>query len=315
MPKTSARDLLRQTRKQRQQHQQRGPGNTAQSALKELAARDEFARIVAGTLHCQLCTAQVKPADTVGWSVHTKSRRHLQNIASRPAESSPGAAKRNHDDVSDHLEQRLNIDTALADSEVVAGDDDQPEQHTETKRRRVDGLVAYGSDEESDEENDTGDMSDGEGDGGEESDSARQTDSTAEAGKLPKGFFDDGIEPTVTDTDEVDERPDRVGMPAEPADHEKQLDDSLAAFESEIANLAGPSDLEEAKPADDLETQAEVWTSRTRHLAQLHSIVKAGMGEMDPNEDKSRAMDEGSSEESSSGEECAELTSWRSGCY
>ncbi|KAJ2845459.1 hypothetical protein IWW36_004774 [Coemansia brasiliensis] len=147
---------------------------------------------------------------------------------------------------------------------------------------------------------------------------------------LPAGFFDDGIKPAEDDTNMdsgnnnatkatgAQSKAPESELSANATDQNKELLESLAAFETEIAELINIDEL----PADDLisdsdinqeidlDSQAKKWSERTQHLVHLQSIIKQGLEALDPNESKS-SMDEDSNE--SSEEEYSEFTSWRTG--
>ncbi|KAJ2567546.1 hypothetical protein GGH12_000239 [Coemansia sp. RSA 1822] len=323
MAKASARELLRRSREQKKQQQQKGnAGSVEQNSLAEIVRQDSFAKAGAnGTLHCSLCDTLVKPTSAVGWSVHAKSRRHVQQITDNSANATQNPTKRSHDevavgaDVSDNLALRLTInqDTKI---ENMSLDKDQVEDEIETKRQKVGDLVMYGSDEDSEDEKD------------------EQLEDITTDGGLPQGFFDEGIEQTTDDADEAGEVAESPKLPdgffdisKEPTTkpqiplNKMQLTDSLAAFENDIADLAEtiePIDIDKSKSepeelVDDLETQATKWVSRTRHLAKLHSIIEEGAREMDADEDSAESMREVASDMSSGDEDYAEFTSWRLG--
>ncbi|KAJ2146634.1 hypothetical protein IW136_000483 [Coemansia sp. RSA 678] len=316
MAKASARELLRRSREQKKQ--KFDTGSVEQTSVAEIVKHDLFAKASAnGSLHCSLCDTLVKPASAVGWNVHAKSRRHIQHVSDHSANATQNPTKRSYDkvavgsDVSDNLAQRLTIDRDAKDASL--GLDKDEEDATETKRRKVDDLVMYGSDEDSEDEND------------------EQPEDITTDGGLPQGFFDEGVEKTtdedsvLSETAESPKLPDGFfDRPNEPKAkpqmpiNKMQLSDSLAAFENDIADLAETTELVEIESktepeelVDDLETQATKWVSRTRHLAKLHSIIEEGAREMD--EDDAESVREEASDTSSGDEDYAEFTSWRLG--
>ncbi|KAJ2426212.1 hypothetical protein GGF47_002243 [Coemansia sp. RSA 2524] len=318
MAKASARELLRRSREQKKQQQNGNTGSVEQTSVAEIVKHDLFAKASAnGTLRCILCDTLVKPASSVGWSVHTKSRRHIQHVSDHSANATQNLTKRSHDevavgsDVSDNLAQRLTIHQDAKNASL--GLDKDEEDATETKRRKVDDLVMYGSDEDSEDEKD------------------EQPEDIATDGGLPQGFFDEGVEKTTDEDNVLSKTAESPKLPDGFFDSPKEptakpqipinkmlLTDSLAAFENDIADLAEttePVDIEsKVEPeelVDDLETQATKWVSRTRHLAKLHSIIKEGAREMD--EDDAESVREVASDTSSGDEDYAEFTSWRLG--
>ncbi|KAJ2502626.1 hypothetical protein GGH96_000912 [Coemansia sp. RSA 1972] len=320
MAKASARELLRRSREQKkQQQQQKGnTGSVEQTGLAEIVKHDLFAKASAnGTLSCRLCDTLVKPASAVGWSVHTKSRRHVQHITENSANATQNPTKRSHDevaigsDVSDNLAQRLTIDQDTKDASL--GLDKDEEDESEAKRRKVGNLVMYGSDKDSEDEKE------------------EQPEDIATDGGLPQGFFDEGVEKSM-DEDNVSGKaaespklPDGFfDSPKEPTAksqipiNKMQLTYSLAAFENDIADLAEitePLDIESKNEPEelvgDLESQASRWANRTRHLAKLHSIIEEGARGMV--EDDAESMRDVASDTSSGDEDYAGFTSWRLG--
>ncbi|KAJ2809536.1 hypothetical protein H4R20_000038 [Coemansia guatemalensis] len=372
MSKASARDLLRKAREQRKRQLRQGGGsNSGKSSLAALASNDSTIGIsISGTLHCNTCKVEVKPADAVGWSAHSKSHRHQSNLQQVAAT----AAKRGHDgnaesnpaDVSENLAAQLNIAQDTSDS--VSKADEGAQQPADAKRRRVNELATYDNASDSDSSSNNSCNSSAEADG-----------VSSDAGALPSGFFDEGVvraefsdeeekqdtncktKDSLSNADNVrrssissSQHPtvlkDKVNSSAEralpnaykghlnngngrmmgtsdarsaqeTAEHTKNLKDSLAAFESEISNLANPDSEQQQdsddtklsdKPSDYAHSQEERWNQRARHLAQLNTIIQEGMQGMNPGETLDTAADDDTSEGTSSDAEYAGFTDWRS---
>ncbi|KAJ2830876.1 hypothetical protein FBU31_002413 [Coemansia sp. 'formosensis'] len=291
----SARDLLRRAREQKKQQQK--VASSADTNTSQLAGLSSDARLDKGNLFCRICNVQVRPADISSWKIHVASRRHQQ---SKPA-------KRPHepDGISDI--SKLSI-------EPEAGETAKRQKLEDEEAQQPTVLVGYDSDE-SEEAEDTAESKPDDGD----------------ASGLPAGFFDDGVEPAAHNEGDGEQaalpsgffdNPDdeKAALASAVAEPDTTLDERLAEFESEIANLAEPTaappDAEEddAEPSEEteLEHQSEMWRQRTDKLIHLRSIIKEGIRDMDQGEQEPRAEDM-SEDTGDSDSEYAELMDWRSG--
>ncbi|KAJ2084037.1 hypothetical protein H4R24_000386 [Coemansia sp. RSA 988] len=389
MPKASARDLLRKAREQKKQQLQQSSGSSNASSRLTALARIEPSMCIndSGTLHCNKCRVQVKPADAVGWSVHSKSHRHRNILQQTSVTAAPfTTAKRGRNinvessptEVSDNLATQLNIARDMRNS--VSEINESAQQTANAKRRKISGLVTYDNASDSDSSTNKSLSSNIETDDASSNDSAdnAQADIVA-AGALPSGFFDEGVrhaefsdgednheangdrksnlaemdnvrrasissnQHTAAEEGKIDNSAERAlpklynsswssgnDQTADSSDvetaqktvkHATNLKDSLAAFESEISSLAihGSSqqqignDLSSLEgPSDYDHGQEDQWSQRTRHLAQLNSIIQEGMQEMNPDESADAAADGNTSESASSDADYAVFTDWRS---
>ncbi|KAJ2809533.1 hypothetical protein H4R20_000035 [Coemansia guatemalensis] len=195
MPKASARDLLRKAREQKKQQLRQGSrSNNGKSRLAALASNDPSIGINAsGTLHCNVCMVQVKPADAVGWSIHSKSHLHQSNLQ----QVSATAAKRGHDgnaesnpaDMSENLSAQLNIMQNTSDS--VSKADESFQQPADAKRRKINELETDDNASDSDS-----------GSNNSRNSSAEANDVGFNDGALPSGFFDEGVVRAESSDDE-----------------------------------------------------------------------------------------------------------------
>ncbi|PIA13369.1 hypothetical protein COEREDRAFT_89648 [Coemansia reversa NRRL 1564] len=386
MSKASARDLLRKAREQKkQQLRQSGESNAGRNSLTALATIDPSIYVNnSGTLYCKSCKMQVKPGDAAGWSVHSKTHRHQNNMQRIAAtDTSLTAVKRVRDkileghteDVSDNVAAELNIvhNTSDPDSKV----NDTTQQPADAKRRKISNLVTYGSDSDSSSENSRNSSKGADNFVSSAPVDNAKTDTTA-ASVLPSGFFDEGVM-RVESSDEEDKHDtdckteskfselnnvhgtlvsssrnsvalkgkyftnteeelsnlDKGGqdntngqitgtmeemVSQKTLVHTTNLEDTLATFEIEISKLAIP-DSEQQPNGDTTELpdesgdnsyKEERWNQKTRHLAQLNSIIKEGMQEMDPEEFVDSVSDDSTSDGISSDAEYADFTDWRS---
>ncbi|KAJ2906311.1 hypothetical protein GGI21_004056 [Coemansia aciculifera] len=268
-----------------------------------------------GKLYCRICNVQVKPADISSWKIHTASRRH-QHQAS--------GAKRHRDEPSNDDTSGMSKLSILEEEEDAVAK--RPKINTEAATASL--LVAgYESDSEMSEARSLIDDS--------------EPEETAGGGRLPAGFFDDGVQPdAVSDDDEGQkalpsgffDNPDEqlaAETGATPGSHAvvaaEMLDERLAEFESEIAeltntesNIATGVDLEpgSGEEAVELKELSDIWRQRTDKLFHLRSIIKDGIRDMDlkPAITKDNVDDTNSSSGSSSdSEDFSELTDWRAG--
>ncbi|KAJ2831640.1 hypothetical protein GGI24_001513 [Coemansia furcata] len=290
----SARDLLRRAREQKKQQQK--VASSADTNTSQLAGLSSDARVDKGNLFCRICNVQVRPADISSWKIHVASRRHQQ---SKPA-------KRPHDPDGISDISKLSI-------EPEAGETAKRQKLEDEGAQQPTVLVGYDSDESEEAE-----------------DIAESKPDNGDASGLPAGFFDDGVKPTAHNEDDGEQAalPSRFFdntdeekaalAPAVP-EPDTTLDERLAEFESEIANLveptAAPQDAEDdAEPSEDteLEHQSEMWRLRTDKLIHLRSIIKEGIRDMNQGEQEPRAEDM-SEDTGDSDSEYAELMDWRSG--
>ncbi|KAJ2809532.1 hypothetical protein H4R20_000034 [Coemansia guatemalensis] len=186
MPKPSARDLLRKARKQKKQQLRQGSeSNNGKGSIAALASNDpSISSNVSGTLQCNACMVQVKPADAVGWSVHSKSHRHQSNlqqvVATATKRGRDGNAESSPTDMSDNLAARW--DTAQNTSDSVSKVDESAQQLSDAKRRKMNELATYDNASDSDSSSNNS------------CNFSTEADNVSpDAGALPSGFFDEGV--------------------------------------------------------------------------------------------------------------------------
>ncbi|KAJ2688569.1 hypothetical protein IWW39_002120 [Coemansia spiralis] len=239
-----------------------------------------------GNLFCLICNLQVKPADANSWKIHVASRRH-QQTTKRPHSSIADIGKLSIEAEETGKRQKLDEQEPALPLDYGSDSEESPDEASELPAVTIDAEVEPLA-------------SDGE-----------------QAAALPTGFFDNAEEQKAAETE---------ALLAHTGEPDGLLDERLAEFESEIAGLTQPLDVQpnNAESAEDvgeseeaeLEHQSEMWRQRTDKLIHLRSIIKEGIRDLDPSEPP-RANDvemeeEDDSDDSSSDSEYAELMNWRS---